>query len=252
MKRLVLLAVLLVVGQVQAEAVWKNLTPDNYLSGPQIAPTNLLGKVVLVEWWGINCPVCKTFLPHMEKLWQTYKEKPFVLIGSHRQGKEIQAIQNLAEQYNLTYPIYQGAGLQGEPGSYGIPFLYIVNHRGRVLYKGFEQQAVINTIERAIKDAQGDYDLTGGVTLKHCKEIAAPLTFGKPIRSVVQKLKREVARGQGRFADEAAKAKGQEAESILAALKAARVDIANDIKALKKRDAAAAAKLKKKYDKTFS
>ena len=114
---------------------WRNLTDENYYSGPKITADDLAGKVVLVDEWGINCPPCRALLPHMQKLWNANKGKPFVLIGSHRQGREVAKVKELVDANKLTYPVYDYAGLVDEPSNGGgLPHMYVVNHRGKVVF----------------------------------------------------------------------------------------------------------------------
>ena len=41
----------------------------------------LCGKVVLVDRWGFRCPPCRALLPRVEEIWQSFKTKPFVVLG---------------------------------------------------------------------------------------------------------------------------------------------------------------------------
>ncbi len=251
MKRIIAGIVLLMACCAQAEAVWRGLEDKNYYSGPKITDKDLAGKVVLVEIWGVNCGPCVASLPHMEALWKKFKSKPFLLIGSHAQGRQEEKVAALVKQYDLTYPIYDWVGLQGAPGSNGIPFMYVVNHRGKVVYSGRNKDEIKNAIENALKELGGKYNLVNGVTLKYYKTLPKQLVFGKPIKSIVSKLEKDIKRAESRFADEKAKAMAEEAKNVLAAIKDAKASIQSDIESLQEKDAAAAAKLKKAFDKTF-
>ena len=63
MKRIIVAAGMVVLSAVALGAEWRNLTEDNYYSGPKITADDLVGKVVLVDEWGINCPPCRALLP---------------------------------------------------------------------------------------------------------------------------------------------------------------------------------------------
>ena len=119
-----------------AQAVgWKGLGEGNYYAGPKVTEADLAGKVVLVDCWGVGCPPCRALLPRMEEIWKSFRSKPFVLLGSHRQGRQPEKVDALVKANKLTYPQYDGAGIaEGEPSFRGIPFLYVVNHRGKVVY----------------------------------------------------------------------------------------------------------------------
>ena len=68
MKRIIVAAGMVVLSAVALGAEWRNLTEDNYYSGPKITADDLVGKVVLVDEWGINCPPCRALLPFMQKM----------------------------------------------------------------------------------------------------------------------------------------------------------------------------------------
>ena len=103
---------------------WKNLDEASHYSGPKLTEADLAGKVVLVDCWGVRCPPCRALLPRMEKLWKSFKNKPFVLVGSHCQGRQDEAVRKLVEENGLTYPIYERFGLaEGAPSFKAIPFL---------------------------------------------------------------------------------------------------------------------------------
>ncbi len=253
MKRSLIIAFLFAVGYAQAEVVWNGLTDENYYSGPKLTSKDLAGKVVLVEQWGVNCGPCLASLPHMEKVWETYKSKPFILLGSHLQGRDAARVQALVKQNKLTYPIYQGAGLKGGPWPSGIPHMYVVNHRGKIVYDGGRNDAAVEkAIEAALKEAGGQYCLTAGVNLKYYKALAKQLTFGKPTKSVIKILNKDIKRAESKHADVKAKEMAQEAEAILEAIESAKDGIAADIELLKEKDEKAAAKQQKLFDKTFS
>jgi thiol-disulfide isomerase/thioredoxin len=47
-----------------------------------LAPADLAGKVVLINFWGTWCPPCLAEFPHMEALWNQYRDrKDFLLLS---------------------------------------------------------------------------------------------------------------------------------------------------------------------------
>ena len=115
MKRLIALVVVAAGALTLRAAAWRGLTEAGYYSGPKLTEDDLDGKVVLVDCWGVNCPPCRALLPRMEQIWQGFKSKPFVLLGSHCQGRAPEKVAELVKANKLTCPIYDFAGLaQGE------------------------------------------------------------------------------------------------------------------------------------------
>ena len=207
------------------EAQWKGLDDTRWCSGPKLAAGKLRGKVVLVEEWGVHCPPCRASLPHMEQLWKKYRAKPFVIIGSHRQGNERAKIAELVKANNLTYSIYLDAGMQGEPsGGGGIPFVYLVDASGKVVYSqlGFRAEALEAAIKKALaRVGSGKESLTGSVELHHFKSLERQLVPGKSVEGALAKLK---------AAADKTGPKAEEARQLVAAIEECHDQLTGDIR----------------------
>lgn len=174
--------------------VWRGLTDANWYSGPKISAEDLAGKVVLVDEWGVNCPPCRALLPRMEQVWSSFSSKPFFLLGSHRQGRLTDQVAALVKANGLTYPIYEGAGLEAEPDNGGgLPFLFVVDSAGVVVYAGRDEREAEAAVVNALTDALPSDSLLGSVSLKKFKPLAKTLVFGQNAESKLSAL-REVAR----------------------------------------------------------
>lgn len=207
---------------------WKGIDESSYIAGPHIkSQTSLAGKVVMVDEWGKNCPPCRALLPRMEQLWESFRSKPFVLIGSHRQQRDDAAIKALVEKNDLHYPIYQGAGLsQGEPDNGGgLPFIYVVDHRGKVVYSGRSDRDATEAVVEALGKVGTLPSLKGGVALVKFKSLEKQLEIGKPIAPIVKKL------------EAAQKSKDSmatgEATRLLAAIEAGKKELVEEIECQK-------------------
>ena len=231
---------------------WKGLTDENYYSGPKITADDLAGKVVLVDEWGINCPPCRALLPHMQKLWNANKGKPFVLIGSHRQGRAPEKVKELVDANKLTYPVYDYAGLVDEPSNGGgLPHMYVVNHRGKVVYSGRSHDECVAAVQAAIQAVGAMPTLCGGVSLQAFKSMEKQLVLGKPIKSQVKTLEAAVKKGNGKNPTAVQQKQAEEAQSILDAINTAKTDLKEEIEAKKATNPEEALKLVKAYITTF-
>jgi len=189
---------------------WKGLSEENWYSGRKIGPADLKGKVVMVDEWGVRCPPCRALLPRMEEIWKSFKSKPFVLIGSHRQGRQPEAVAELVKQNKLTYPIYDRAGIVDEPSNGGgIPFIYVVDANGKVVYSGRSDREAIAAVVNAFDTVPDRSSLINGVELVKFKSMRTQLVFGKSCESALRQLK-SAAKGSD--------AKAKEAASIVAAI----------------------------------
>ena len=231
---------------------WRNLTDENYYSGPKITADDLAGKVVLVDEWGINCPPCRALLPHMQKLWNANKGKPFVLIGSHRQGRAPEKVKELVDANKLTYPVYDYAGLVDEPSNGGgLPHMYVVNHRGKVVYSGRSHDECVAAVQAAIQAVGAMPTLCGGVSLQAFKSMEKQLVLGKPIKNQVKALQTAVKKGEAKSATAVQQKQAEEAKEILAAIDESKTDIKDEIEEKKSTNPEEALKLVKAYITTF-
>lgn len=252
-KILVLFAAIATLG---ANAVsWKGLDESNWYSGPKITEADLVGKVVMVDKWGVFCPPCRALLPKMQEIWKSFKGKNFILLGSHCQGRKEAEVQNLVKANKLTFPIYDWAGLaEGEPRSSGIPFLYVVDHRGKVVYSGHNHNMALEAAQAAILALDLPPTLLGDVVLEKnspYKSLEKLLVLGKNISSVVKKLEKDVKNAEKRSAKQADKDNAEVASRILAAIEEARREIPAEIELKKSSNPPDALELLINYSKTF-
>jgi len=254
MKKILILACAIAL---QAGAVeWRGLDDAKWYSGPKISSKDLAGKVVMVDEWGVHCPPCRALLPKMEALWKKFKSKPFVLIGSHRQGRQAEEVKALVDANKLTYPIYDFAGMaEGEPSSGGgLPFMYVVDARGNVVYSGRSEPDAVAAVEKAVKALGLPPSITPGWRFEKnsaFRQMENQLVLGKPAAPCVRKLKAAIKQAEKNSAGEKQKAAAEEAKQILSALATGRTEVMAEIEAKKSTDPKAAAALEKLYKKTF-
>lgn len=245
MKILVVSAVSLLCPVLLNAGMWVNLDEAHHYSGPSLTEKDLEGKVVLVDNWGVKCPPCRESLPRIQEIWKSFKNKPFVIIGSHCQGKQPEKVKELVDQNGLTYPMYERVGLaEGAPAFNAIPFIYVVNHRGRVIYSGHSDRDATEALVTAIADIGQPIALCRGVVLpKRYKSFGTKMRLGSTITGDVKKLEKEAAGKNARMAEEA--------KAILAAIEKTRGEIKEEIAAVKVRNPAEALKLMKDFVKTW-
>ena len=140
---------------------WKNVDEAHYLAGRKCSEGYLRGKVVLVDRWGLKCPPCRALLPRVEEIWTSFKTKPFVVLGGHCEGwGAADGVKALVAEKGLTYPVYEGAGLAvGEPQFDAIPFLYVVDETGKVVYLGRDEKTATQAVVQALTDLESPRNL---------------------------------------------------------------------------------------------
>ncbi len=124
------------------------LEPKTWLdrNGP-VAPPDLKGKVVLVNFWGISCGFCVVQLPEVQAAADHFasRSQDFVLIGLHDSGGTVDQVAEFARKRGLTYrlAIDRPAGEEGwfgatsqEYGVRAIPAAAVIDRQGKVAFVG--------------------------------------------------------------------------------------------------------------------
>ncbi len=233
---------------------WRGVTNSNWYSGPKLTEDDLVGKVVLVDKWGVGCPPCRALLPMMQRYWNAFRKKNFILLGSHCQGRKDAEVEALVKEHGLTFPIYDNAGIENEPPCNGIPFLYVVNHRGKVLYSGHNHSQAIQIVQEAIIAANLPPTLMGNVDIPDnspYRNIDKQLVLGKNIAPVIRKLEADIKNSEKRTATEDQKESAQTAKAILAAIEESRTSIPAEIESKRTSNPVEALSILKNYIKTF-
>ncbi len=77
------------------------------LDGRNVTLSDRLGKdVILLNFWATWCVPCGAEMPHLEKLYQTNKDKGFVIFSIAMDGPETVAqVGSFARRYGITFPV---------------------------------------------------------------------------------------------------------------------------------------------------
>ncbi len=131
-------------------------TDGNWYSGRKLTEVDLKGKVVLFYVWNAEDGKSASLLKRIQKIWDSYKTKPFVVVASHRGGRSQKAAKIL-NGAGITFSAYDNAGAAAEPETIPeMPFIYIVNHKGRLIYRGNSEREATAKAVSAITDAMLD------------------------------------------------------------------------------------------------
>jgi peroxiredoxin len=116
-------------------------TPDFDLATPdgkKISLKNFRGKVVLLNFWASWCVPCREEMPAMEKLYQEYKDKNFVILAVAVKDRKQDAI-DFVKELKITYPIALDPEAQVGSlyGAWGLPATYLIGPKGEGLARGW-------------------------------------------------------------------------------------------------------------------
>ena len=115
-----------------AGIVWSGVEPGNRLGGRPASPGYLQGKVIMVDCRDYSGD--KAELERLEDFWQSYKIKPFVLLGSHRGAAPDKVKANLAAA-GVTYPVYADAAFEAKTFEPTNGLIYVIHQGGKMAIK---------------------------------------------------------------------------------------------------------------------
>ena len=109
-------------------------TPD----GKKISLKDFRGKIVLLNFWASWCVPCREEMPAMEKLYQEYKDKNFVILAVAVKDRKQDAV-DFVKELKITYPIAldPDAKTGQDYGAFGLPATYIIGTKGEGLARGW-------------------------------------------------------------------------------------------------------------------
>jgi thiol-disulfide isomerase/thioredoxin len=176
------------------------IRPGAHVTGPMLAPETLANRVVLLEFWGLNCPPCIRSMPMLEELHTTLGPHGLVVIGAHAQGGSAAELKPQVAKLGVTFTILEDASVEGGMDFQGIPHCMLFDHTGKCVYRGSPfnaQEAVV----AAVKAAPGS--ILEGRTLAKLPELNALLRDERQFATVLKKARGLTSSGDAETADEA-------------------------------------------------
>jgi thiol-disulfide isomerase/thioredoxin len=116
-------------------------TPDFSLGTPEgtkLSLKDFRGKTVFLNFWATWCVPCREEMPAMEKLYQEYKDKNFVVLAINVKDRKQEAVAFMKE-LKLTYPVAfdPEAEIAQLYGAWGLPTTYIIGPKGEGLARAW-------------------------------------------------------------------------------------------------------------------
>ncbi|HEV3163683.1 MAG TPA: TlpA disulfide reductase family protein [Isosphaeraceae bacterium] len=121
------------------------------------------GKVVVLDFGSHrSCGVCRQFYPYLRTMVETFKEKPFALLGISVDD-DVKDLVTLAEKGENTWPIWwDGKDLEGPLASQWVitsmPTFFVLDQNGVIRNQGFIQPdeiaATVNMLLREMGEAK--------------------------------------------------------------------------------------------------
>jgi len=116
-------------------------TPDFVVATPEgkkVSLKDFRGKIVFLNFWASWCVPCREEMPAMDRLYQEFKGKNFVVLAVAVKDRKQDAI-NFVKELKLSYPI--GLDPEGEVGllygAWGLPTTYLIGPKGEGLARAW-------------------------------------------------------------------------------------------------------------------
>lgn len=145
MKKLLLIAGLLLAAMSGAGAASTPAqAPDfagisQWINSPPLTLAALRGKVVLIDFWAYSCINCLRAMPHVEHLYEAYKDRGLVVVGVHSPEFDFEGdVANVVaavKRIGITYPV----AIDNRLGTWNAwhnqfwPAEYLVDQNGRLI-----------------------------------------------------------------------------------------------------------------------
>jgi thiol-disulfide isomerase/thioredoxin len=124
---------------------------DGWLNSPPLTLAALRGKVVLVDFWTFSCVNCVRTIPHLQVLYNAYRDDGFVIVGVHSPEFDFEMVPaNVAaavKRLGVTWPVAIDSRMDtwnAYQNQYW-PAEYLLDQQGRVAYTNFGEGAYAET-----------------------------------------------------------------------------------------------------------
>ncbi|MFC1571629.1 TlpA disulfide reductase family protein [Candidatus Margulisiibacteriota bacterium] len=123
------------------------------LNGSAHTLSDYQGKIVFLNFWATWCPPCRTEMPSMQKMYQSWDKDKYVLLAVDiRENKD--DVKAFADKNGYTFPILldQTGSVARQYGVRGIPATFILDENGKVV------KSVVGAREWTLRGLQRLFD----------------------------------------------------------------------------------------------
>ncbi len=96
------------------------------------------GKVILINFWATWCPPCRKEMPSLERVYQQFKDRPFMVLALNQWESEDHVFSYMGDLNVFPeFPILfdPESKVSEDYGVRGLPTSFIIDAEGRLIYK---------------------------------------------------------------------------------------------------------------------
>lgn len=140
--------------------LWGKLVPDfsaTDLDGNPISLKDYRGKVVLLDFWGVWCGFCIAEMPNLKRVYDTYKDQGFDIIGVSLDDEK-SALRNYIKENNIQWQqIYSGERWENDPLAQqfkitGVPEQWLIDRDGKLISHKARGEDLKQLVVEALKN----------------------------------------------------------------------------------------------------
>lgn len=108
------------------------------IEGKRVKLDDLKGKVILVEFWFVQCPGCKRSIPFLNKLQSKYSKDKFEIIGIEYMNANKGAVVDYVKNNRINYTtLLFGKTVAARYDVFGGPTFALIDQNGTIVYDAF-------------------------------------------------------------------------------------------------------------------
>jgi len=141
----------------------KSLAPDfswKDNNDEVIKLSDLKGKVVILDFWATWCGPCRETIPHIEAIYEKYKDKGVEVIGINMdESSKINAVVEFIKTNGMKYQVISDAkgNVASQYGVTSIPRFFIIDKKGNIdkMFIGYDPDMEIkigNEVDELLKE----------------------------------------------------------------------------------------------------
>ena len=109
------------------------------------------GKYVVMDCWASWCPPCRKLIPELKKIYSSYKDKGFEVIGVATRD-EVEDTKKAVEELSIPWTIMTDADLdvtiRDVYGFEGIPFVIMFDPDGKIIARNIGEEEILDILSR--------------------------------------------------------------------------------------------------------